>query len=108
MLPLLQTLLPIIVTLTTGMSVLLHDSQFDRAAALSVPVPFSTENISDVALMLRDQHTHTERMVVSGSASRSMSVSPSIGPRISDDKKYITSKKMSIASTGSSYVWPSV
>jgi hypothetical protein len=90
------------------MSVLLHDSQFDRAAALAIPVPFSTEDVSDLALMLRDQHTHTERMAVGASSTRSISVSPSIGPRISDDKKYITSKKMSIASTGSSYVWPSV
>lgn len=108
MLPLLQSLLPIIVTLTTGMSVLLHDSQFNRAAALAVPVPFSTEDVSDLAMMLRDQHTHSERIYVSG-ASQGLSISnPSIGPRVSDDKKYITSKKMSIASTGSSYVWPSV
>lgn len=108
MLPLIQSLLPVFITLTTGVSVLLHDIQFERAASLAIPVPFSTEHLADVALTLRDQHTHTERVVVSGSASRSISVSPSIGPRISDDKKYISPKKLSITSSGSAYIWPSV
>jgi hypothetical protein len=108
MLSLIQSFLPILITLTTGVSVLLHDIQYERAASLAVQVPFSTENISDVALMLRDQHTHTERVAVGGSASSSISVSPSIGPRISDDKKYIAAKKMSITTSGSAYIWPSV
>lgn len=108
MLSLFQSLIPIFITLTTGVSVLLHDVQFERAAALAVPVPFSTEHIAGASLMLRDQHTHTERVAVNGSAYRNTSVSPSIGPRTSDDKKYIAAKKMSITTSGSAYIWPSV
>lgn len=103
-----QQLLPLLITLTTGTGVLLHDSRFDRATALAVPVPFSTEDVSDLAMMLRDQHVHTERVVVAGAAQGLTISEPSIGPRNTDDKKYIASKKLSINSSGSEYVWPSV
>lgn len=105
---LLQQLLPLLITLTTGTGVLLHDSRFDRATALAVPIPFSTEDVSDLAMMLRDQHVHTERVSV-GAAAQGLSIAdPSIGPRTSDDKKYITSKKLTINSSGSEYIWPSI
>lgn len=105
---LLQQLLPLLITLTTGTSVLLHGSHVDRVTALSVPVPFSTEDASDLAMMLRDQHVHTERVVVAG-AGQGINISePGIAPRTADDKKYIASKKLTTNSSGSEYIWPSI
>jgi len=107
MLPLIQQLLPILITLTTGASVLFHDTQLDRASALAVPVPFSTEDVSDLALTLREAHTHSER--VSSGAYQGLTLNdPSIGPRLGDDKKYIASKRLAVDSSGSEYTWPSV
>lgn len=108
MLPILQSFLPVFITLSTGVSVLLHEVQLEHAIAVAVPASISAGNISNSTLMLRDQHTHIERASMNRGSVRSSSAAPTIGPRISDDKKYIASKKLSIATSGSAYIWPSV
>jgi hypothetical protein len=108
MTPLIQTFMPILLTCTTGVSVLLHDTHADHVASIALTPSYSSGHAYDAPLITRDQHTHTDRFAVGGSASRSIGVSPSIGPRMNDEKKYITSKKLSVTNSGSEYVWPSV
>jgi hypothetical protein len=106
MLPIISQLLPLILTLTTGLSVLIHEAQFSNVAVTALQIPFISEDSSDVALRSNEPHLHTERVVVSRSVQQLGLKSPIVQPR-EQDKKYVSSKRLSTNSMGdSNYSWP--
>lgn len=106
MFTLFQQLLPVSIALTASMGVLFHGVHIDQVATLAIPIPFSTTYSSDFPLKANDQHTHTERVSIGRSVLRT-TAQPTIGPRIGEDKKYITSKKLGTTSSND-YSWPVV
>lgn len=103
MFKLFATPLPIIIALTTGFGVLIHDTQIDKATATAIALPalLATYGAADISLKLNDPHTHSERVSVAGAH-------PRVQPRSGDDKKYISLKKFGANSLSGDYSWPSV
>jgi len=103
MFPLLYSPLSLIIAFTTGVGVLVHDTQIDKAASLAIALPaiVATYSAVDKALKTSDAHTHVERVTIGGSNHR-------IQPRVGDDKKYIVLKKFGAHSLNGEYSWPSI
>lgn len=94
--------LAILLTLLTVSGVLMHDTQIDKAVTVAVALPavLASYGVADFAAKSAD-HTHTKRVSIT-------SQQPRMQPRNSDDKKYVTQKRMSANLLGSDYSWPSV
>lgn len=95
-----QIKLPAALVLTTGASILLHDTSLDKATSTALTKP----NEIVLAKQSRDDvpHDHT----------RSSSLNPINTPRaqtrLSDDKKYIINKRLVGNNNDFDYIWPSV
>jgi hypothetical protein len=110
MFPLLLNPLPILLTLTTSLGVVFHDTQIDRASttALAVPATFATYGTADSAIKLNDPHVHTERFNVADNMQvMRSSDQPRTQVRGEQDKKYISVKRYVSDGMGSEYHWPS-
>ncbi len=89
MLPFTINLVPVILSLLTGFSILLHDSRVDRVFS-AVPV---TGYVSSESALRGEDHIHTETK--KNTISRvSVNGSPSLNSRFTDEKKYLTPKKV--------------
>jgi hypothetical protein len=101
--------LSILLTLTTSLGVLVHDTHIDRAAstALTLPISFTTFASAE-AVKLGDAHTHTERFSVTNALERLRSGQPRIQARDDKDHEYLSGKKFATGGTDSQYHWPSV
>ncbi|MDB5165223.1 MAG: hypothetical protein JWM00_113 [Candidatus Saccharibacteria bacterium] len=88
--------LPILLSLSTMVGVLVHDTKLDQftTSFLAVPAIVATYDGVNSALKLGDPHTHTERMVIS-QLSRSLAMeNPRLQPRGHEDKKYVLQKNV--------------
>jgi hypothetical protein len=94
--------LPIALTLLTVLGVLMHDTQLDKATtvAIALPAVLASYGVAD-AVARSSEHVHVERVSITAQQ-------PRVQPRNSDDKKYMTQKRLSANLLGSEYSWPSV
>lgn len=96
--------LPILLTLSAATGVVLHDTQIDIATATAfskLPTLEAVRN-NNGSVKFGDYHLHTERQHFSNLKSNVARVTP----RIFDDKKYISPKKMSLTTGGYDYFLP--
>ncbi len=110
MFPLLINPLPLLLTLTTSFSVLIHDTQIDRATttALVLPVSLATLGAADISLKLNDPQVHPEKVSVANTIRQLRSTQPRLHVRDDKDRQYISVKKFVSDGMGSEYHWPSV
>jgi hypothetical protein len=85
----------IIVSMSTMMGVLLHDTHTDKAAltAISGPSVYMSSD-ANTKMLGGDPHTHTERHSFSQSISELKTENPRLQPRYIDDRKHILQKKL--------------
>jgi hypothetical protein len=91
----------------TALGVLVHDTKFDQAVALALPVATITIGIGAHALDFGDSaHTHVEK----ASFAHAFAGTPRIQPR-DDHRRYLMSKSFSRSTDnfgGSQILWPSI
>jgi hypothetical protein len=61
-----------------------------------------------VAFVRPEQHIHKDISIFTGAAFSAKTATPSAQPRNTDDKKYITQKRLIGNTYGSDYIWPSI
>lgn len=85
----------LIISMSTMMGVVLHDTHVDKAAltAISAPSVYTSTDTS-IKLLGNDPHTHTERHSFSQSVHELRSENPRMQPRYLDDRKHIQLKKL--------------
>lgn len=87
--------LVLLLTLVTGIGVLVHDTHVDKAStiALTAPVVVAGYGLAhSVEFKTNDPHTHVER--ASESLRRIVTAQPRLHTRFTDEKKYISPKKL--------------
>lgn len=91
----------------TVLGILVHDTKFDQAVTLALPVATITLGIGAHAMDFGDSaHTHVEK----ASLAHAFAGTPRVQPR-NDHKRYLLSKSMSRTTDnfgGSQILWPSV
>jgi hypothetical protein len=93
--------LPVTLALTAGAGILLHDTNLDVAASAAIQRDIGGSGLSSV-FKSDNSHSHIERPVTKqGGEPRSQS-------RLSDEKKYIISKRLMGNNNDLDYIWPSV
>lgn len=93
--------LPVALALTAGAGILLHDTNLDVAASTALERNLGSNAVASV-FKSDNSHTHIEKpMTKQGSEPRSQS-------RLSDDKKYIISKRLMGSNNDFDHIWPSV
>jgi hypothetical protein len=87
--------LSLVISMSTMMGVVLHDTHVDKAAltAISGPSVYASSDTS-IKLLGNDPHTHTERHSFSQSIHELRSENPRLQPRAIDDRKHILQKKL--------------
>lgn len=95
----------IVVVLITAAGMLMHDIHLDKAAAvISLPAYIASTGALEKSLSPH-YHTHVER----ASIPRSTSTLPKIQPPRDDGRRYMQTKKFSLAGGGDALsFWPSV
>ncbi len=109
--PLINLPIPIIISLTASLSILVHDTQLDgvaKAATESLTAIVSDHGSDLVDLASRSQHTHSETGTAMHNTYNMGSQQPAAQPRNKDDKNYITQKRLRGNNFGNDYIWPSV
>ena len=97
-----------ILALATSVSVLLHDTQLDKALTMAIALPISTIGYAaaDTALKASDGHIHVERVSLGKSSGLRTSL-PCSNPR--DNVLYVKKNKaVYLGPDTSSTIWPSV
>jgi len=87
----------LLLTLITGLGVVIHDTQTDRALVRALTPP--TEGYiapSDASLRTDNQHTHTE--TIADNLRNATAAQSRLQTRVTD-KKYITPKKIYMSTT---------
>jgi len=109
MLPSIINPLSILLTLTTSVGVLVHDTHLDRATttALALPIAFASYGAAEV-MKMGDPHTHTERVSVANTLQQLRSNQPKLQARDDQDRQYVSVKNFVSGGMGSEYHWPSV
>jgi hypothetical protein len=101
-----NTVIPVIVSLATVASILMHDTQIGRAAELAAASerPVFSEN-STITLKVT-QHIHMDSGLFTGEVFSGKSAQPSAQPRGNDDKKYLAQKRYLSNDVGTDYHVP--
>jgi len=101
--------LAFILTIATAFGVLFHDTQIDRATtvAIALPAALATYAAVDSGIKSSDSHVHVERFSVTKHLSSLRSPLPRLQPR-DDDRRHLSSKRVSAVGTDSISIWPSV
>ena len=88
--------LSILITLSTLLGVVVHDTKVDQLATKVLSVPNAIVNYEGVnhAIKFSDEHTHTERISLSEVVRSVNSDVPRIQPRMTSDKKYRLQKNV--------------
>ena len=95
MLPFTINFTPLLLTIVTGLGILTHDSRVDRAFISSAPVSGYVTNSENI--LRNDDHTHTETVVEN---LRNLSTNqPRLQTRFTDEKKYLTPRKVFLNTT---------
>lgn len=97
--------LPILLALSTGLGVLVHDTQLDMATSTAVSRQATVDAVKDNnnSVKFSDYHLHTERQHLN--TMRSFEARNT--PRTNEDRKYALAKRISTSSGGLDYAWPS-
>lgn len=96
------TVKPLIIlfTIATSIGVLVHDTHIDKAStvALTLPVIAVGYGIANaVDFKTNDPHTHTE--TVTENLKRLVTAQPRLQTRFTDEKSYLSNKKLPISTT---------
>lgn len=88
--------LSILITLSTLLGVVIHDTKVDQLAIKVLSVPNAIVNYEGVnhAIKFSDAHTHTERITLSEAVRNINSEAPRVQTRMNDDKKYRLQKNV--------------
>jgi hypothetical protein len=93
-------------TISTTFGVLVHDTQLDKMATISIAIPVTLATYAAVDIKSDAGHTHVERF---GSLKQSpfRADTPRIQPR-DDEQKYLSSKAGGAGGLDVTRLWPSV
>lgn len=87
----------VILSLSTGTGVLIHETKVDKVTALSM-IPTSTiqqsASHSKANLLSSTPHTHVESAFLESASSQLRSKNPNQNPRRNEDKKYLLQKRV--------------
>lgn len=89
--------LAVMLSLSTGAGVVLHETKVDKLASLAMVTPeMATQKIADNGTKLLDgmPHTHSEGSSLTSSSRELRTQSPSLTPRRDKDEKYRLQKKI--------------
>lgn len=97
--------LPILLALSTGLGVLVHDTQLDMAASTVMARQASADAVraNNNSVKFSDYHLHTDRQQLK----EMRSSEARNAPRTSEERKYAIGKRVSVSSGGLDYAWPS-
>lgn len=108
MFPLILNPLPVLVSLTAALGVLVHDTQIDNVAVTALSMSAIVSDSATNGLRSGSHHVHVDRGSF-GESTRSLRThQPATQPRNETDKKYIAQKRLMGNSFGNEYSWPSV
>lgn len=98
--------MPFAVSIVTIAGILIHDMQIEKATELIFHGrPLISQS---VAFVRPEQHIHKDISIFTGAAFSAKTAQPAAQPRNTDDKKYITQKRLIGNTYGSDYIWPSI
>lgn len=100
------TVLPFAISIMTIAGILIHDMQIEKATEF---VLHGRPMTGQAAAFVRpEQHIHKDISIFTGAAFSAKTATPAAQPRNSDDKRYITQKRLVGNTYGSDYIWPSI
>lgn len=101
-------LAPFIFTIATGLGVMVHDTQMDRATTLAITLPtaFASFAAVDAAIKASEQHVHVEKVSAAHFSSLGVGL-PRVQPR-DDDRRHYQVRKLSNTGQDNSSIWPSI
>lgn len=100
------TVVPLAVSIMTIAGILVHDMQIEKATEF---IFHARPMVSQAVAFVRpEQHIHKDISIFTGAAFSAKTATPSAQPRNTDDKKYITQKRLIGNTYGSDYIWPSI
>ena len=95
-----QLKIPAVLVVTTGLSILLHDTSMDKAASTALTRPNDVVLAKKVVDDMPHDHTRSSNL--------NPATTPRAQTRLSDEKKYIINKRLMGSNNDFDYIWPSV
>lgn len=89
--------LAIMISLSTGTGIVLHETKVDKVASLAMAPPVvAAQKVADSGMAMLDgmPHTHSEGGSLSSASRELRTQSPSLTPRRDKDEKYRLQKKV--------------
>jgi len=102
---------PIILTLITGIGILMHDMHIDKATTVAIALPAVVASTGALEKAISPSyHTHVERVSLPRfTTSAFRSTLPNIQPPRDDDRRYVQNKKLLFMGGGeATSLWPSI
>lgn len=107
--PIINTPLPILISLTAVFSVFMHDARFNNILMTAVSESTIVADNSGFHNTLGNtHHIHVEASSSLGNSSNLRTQQPAAQPRKDNDKKYIAQRRIMGNTFGNDYQWPSI